>query len=267
MEYSIGDVSALLNLSRDMIRYYEKQGSIHSKRNEKNNYRIYDTMDVFWLLEAIQHRSWGISIGDISDLRMSEYAVGTERYLAQAAQSLEKEAEYKLMLASRLRQIRSRIAVSMANVGNFWVMEQPETYRCHLVTGRGDEYERINMSQEASRLVFSNENLPFFDSGLTVRDEEAEWEMVIEKQYADGLGLRLPDDFSFVPASVCLCTHVDLGEIGRFDNSQLRVLDAWARRHSFTPKAGESVRGILLGRGVENDSFHRIVRLCLPIKI
>lgn len=47
MEYTIGEVSELLNLSRDMIRYYEKQGAIHSKRNETNNYRTYDDMEVF----------------------------------------------------------------------------------------------------------------------------------------------------------------------------------------------------------------------------
>ena len=50
--YSIGEVSTLLNLSRDMIRYYEKQGAIRASRGAENNYRRYDSMEVFWLLEA-----------------------------------------------------------------------------------------------------------------------------------------------------------------------------------------------------------------------
>ena len=40
--YSIGEVSTLLNLSRDMIRYYEKQGAIRASRGAENNYRRYD---------------------------------------------------------------------------------------------------------------------------------------------------------------------------------------------------------------------------------
>lgn len=79
MNYSIGEVSELLHLSRDMIRYYEKQGTIHSKRNKTNNYRYYDEMDIFWLLEAMQHKSWGINISDISKVRMNQYAEQTRQ--------------------------------------------------------------------------------------------------------------------------------------------------------------------------------------------
>lgn len=54
MNYTIGEVSDILNLSKDMIRYYEKQGVIQSHRNTANNYRYYDTDVIFWLLESIQ---------------------------------------------------------------------------------------------------------------------------------------------------------------------------------------------------------------------
>ena len=67
MEYSIGEVSNILNLSKDMVRYYEKQGAIKASRNPENNYRTYETMEVFWLLEAVQHKSWGIPISEIAE--------------------------------------------------------------------------------------------------------------------------------------------------------------------------------------------------------
>lgn len=48
MEYKIGEVSKILNISKEMIRYYEKQGILKPSRKEDNNYRTYSVMDVFY---------------------------------------------------------------------------------------------------------------------------------------------------------------------------------------------------------------------------
>lgn len=40
-EYSIRELSELLGISREMVRYYEKCGVISLSRNNENNYRIY----------------------------------------------------------------------------------------------------------------------------------------------------------------------------------------------------------------------------------
>ena len=50
MEYKIGEVSKILNISKEMIRYYEKQGILKPSRKEDNNYRTYSVMDVFLLI-------------------------------------------------------------------------------------------------------------------------------------------------------------------------------------------------------------------------
>lgn len=49
MEYKIGEVSKILNISKEMIRYYEKQGILKPSRKEDNNYRTYSVMDVFFI--------------------------------------------------------------------------------------------------------------------------------------------------------------------------------------------------------------------------
>ena len=54
--YSIGEVSTLLHLSRDMIRYYEKQGAIKASRGTGNNYRKYAPMEVFQRYETTNIR-------------------------------------------------------------------------------------------------------------------------------------------------------------------------------------------------------------------
>ena len=73
MDYSIRDVSEILNLSREMIRYYEKNGVISPRRNDENSYRSYSIFDIFMLLDTLQYRSWGIQIKGIQDLRQEDF--------------------------------------------------------------------------------------------------------------------------------------------------------------------------------------------------
>ncbi len=62
MEYQIRDIAELLNISKQMVRYYEQNGVINPKRMEGNNYRGYDIMDYFALGEAISLSRFNINI-------------------------------------------------------------------------------------------------------------------------------------------------------------------------------------------------------------
>lgn len=263
--YSIGEVSTLLNLSRDMIRYYEKQGAIRASRGAENNYRRYDSMEVFWLLEAMQHKSWGVPISEISGIRNHEYTINTEQFLGEEVRRIRKNIHYQELLAQRLEQLRLNMLLSMKNIGCFWVEQIPASYCCHLVTGRGDEYDRINLSETSSSFIFTDQHLPFIDSALMVENERVEWEMALQDRYADAFKEEIPDDFVRVPGGLCLCTHIDIGEIGSFDHEVFSVLPEYAVSHGFRVPYGARIRGIILGRGYENGEFRRIVKIHLPV--
>ena len=265
MEYTIGEVSSLLNLSRDMIRYYEKQGAIRAKRNSENRYRSYDTMELFWLLEAMAHKSWGLPIGEIQGIRQEQYARNTQAFLEEEIEKLERETRFKTLLAERLKQVRDYTALSAVNIGNFWVQRVPACFCCHLVTGRGDEYGQITMSEALSRFVFSERMLPFFDSGFTLNGDRVDWQMRIEESWLRKLSDQLPEGFERYDEALCLCTHVDIGEVGNFDPSIFQAIRGYAAERGYAEKAGASIRGFLLGRGYESGSFRRIVRYFLPL--
>ena len=265
MDYSIGEVSALLNLSRDMIRYYEKHGAIHACRKENNNYRTYDSMEVFWLLEAMQHKSWGIPISEIEGIRGNTYTISTSSFLRAEAAKMADEISYKTLLRQRLDQLSSNLRLSMKNLGNYWVEEIPAVYRCHLVAGKEDVYDQINLSQEQSRFIFSDRMLPFFDAALTHCADHIDWEMSIQEDYVQQLGVTVPEGFYRIPAGPCLCTNADIGEIGQFNTDAFRGLCEYLGTHNYTVPDGAPIRGIILGRGFENSTFHRIVKIFHPV--
>ena len=45
--YTIKDVSELLNIPKSTIRYWDEQGLISTTRNEENGYRTFDLEDLF----------------------------------------------------------------------------------------------------------------------------------------------------------------------------------------------------------------------------
>lgn len=271
MNYSIGEVSALLNISRDMIRYYEKQGAIKIGRKSDNNYRKYDSMDVFWLLETMQHKSWGMPINEIAGIRGNDFSSNTEKFLQKEAARLEVEHRYNQMLADRLKSLGDDLILCQLNIGNYWVEKTEPEYRCHLATGRRDEYERIDLNEDASRYFFSERCMPFFECGFSADysiDESngaVEWEMIIRKKYTDVIAETLPEASCEIPGGICLCTYSDIGEIGAFNMQDISALIRYAAARGYSFVQSEKIRARIIGRGYEDNTMRRIIKLCIPI--
>lgn len=265
MKYTIGEVSSIFNISNDMIRYYEKKGAVRSGRNKDNNYRFYSTMNVFWLFEAMQHKSWGLPIHKINDVRLHSFTQETDLFLETQIDTLKKSLQYNTTLQRRLSELKERSFLASHNIGNFWIAQIPACFRSHLVKSHGDEYERIDITQESSRFLFSDELLPFVDSGLTVTGKEVDWEISICADYLRDINVKPLEEFSYIPEQICLCTHVDIGEIGHFNPDVFNVLLAYAQEKNVDIPDHAKIRGHILGRGYEKGSFRRILKLYIPI--
>lgn len=82
MEYQIGALSKLFHISTEMIRYYEKQGLIHSGRNQNNNYRTYSIWEIFSFLEMLKYREMDMSAKDIVRMKEGHYSQHLRRCLS-----------------------------------------------------------------------------------------------------------------------------------------------------------------------------------------
>lgn len=63
--YSISEISKLLNVTVDTLRFYEKKDMIHPKINPNNKYRMYDMYNVLEILDIIFYRNLDISVSDM----------------------------------------------------------------------------------------------------------------------------------------------------------------------------------------------------------
>ena len=55
-QYKIGEISALLGISPETLRFYEKRGLLHPEKSPQNGYRSYSLSDLYRLLDIIFYR-------------------------------------------------------------------------------------------------------------------------------------------------------------------------------------------------------------------
>lgn len=92
----IGQLSERSGLSRDTLRFYEKEGILKSSR-QSNNYRIYQDKDIDRLRFVESARSAGFSLREIQAL------------LKLAASGRGRCADYEPVAKKKLRDIETRI--------------------------------------------------------------------------------------------------------------------------------------------------------------
>ncbi|MDF2887833.1 MAG: hypothetical protein K0R23_2218 [Lacrimispora sp.] len=263
MEYNIKEVSKILNISREMIRYYEKKGMINPKRKAANNYRTYDAMDIFYLMEAIQYQGWNMNIKNIRGMKEENYYAQIVDYLEGYHDQLIKDIEYKTLLVERISQVTDRNKIDLYNLGNYWVKQIPERYAFHFVTGEGDHYERISLQEEICKILFSSANIPFWDVYFDYNEGKEFWGISFEKRYFDKLDTLKKENFKCLPEEYCLCSNVNLGPIGAFHENFYTDILNYLKMKGY--RQNGTLSALLVGRGMEDNGFYRLIELHVPI--
>ena len=114
-EYLIGDMSEIVGVSRDTLRFYEKKGIIKSRKKE-NGYRYYLEEDILRLMFIVYRRKMNQSLEEI------------ERYIKEE-NSLECMKEH---LAMRIKQEEASIQYHQQAIARMQLaerdMDQAEKY-------------------------------------------------------------------------------------------------------------------------------------------
>lgn len=93
----IGELADRAGLSRDTIRFYERNGLVHSTpgKSATNNYRDYPEDNLVWLRFVTGAREAGLSIADLRDI-------------AEAISCETERAEARKVLAAKVDELKAR---------------------------------------------------------------------------------------------------------------------------------------------------------------
>lgn len=264
MKYKIKEIAEAFNLSKQMIRYYEQCGVIAPKRQEDNNYRLYDTMDYFALSEAIALSRFNVNIKDIYALKANDYCNKLSECYRKFIKIADEELKYKSILRERAEELLIRTETAEMNVGNIWIKRVP-AYRLYpLMKSHNDSYGEIEIPAEVNDLISSSDILPFCDGVIELCDNGEQWWLSIKDKYAEQLDLPVRQGYVEVEEQYCICVILNMGQIGAFDAEiiQKEINRIREKNYEITSKP----RSVLLCRGSKDNEFRRLLELQVPIK-
>jgi DNA-binding transcriptional MerR regulator len=132
MKYKIGEVSHIIGISTDLIRYYEKKGVVSPLKDENNRYRYYDAWDVNFLLDCIWYKKMGFGIEEIAKMSNAESYGELVTHLNKQAEEIKESVAYQQLLLDRIEKHTESVAKIKEDLG-----------RLELVTSR-DHYYYLN---------------------------------------------------------------------------------------------------------------------------
>lgn len=103
----------------------------------------------------------------------------------------------------------------------------------------------------------------FCDGFIEFQSEQDQWWLGIGEHYCAALQAPECGETKRLEEAYCLCTIIDMGEIGRFSSGEVRELIAGIQKKSYS-FTGE-YRAKLLGRGNSHDGLHRLLELQMPL--
>ncbi|TQQ83904.1 MerR family transcriptional regulator [Peptacetobacter hominis] len=113
--YSISEVSKMLNITIDTIRFYEKKNMIHPTINPNNRYREYDLGNILEILDIIFYRNLDLSVSDM-------YSIMNENDEKMILSLLEKKSaetkiriKYEQQLIKKLDYLCSVLKPAISN--------------------------------------------------------------------------------------------------------------------------------------------------------
>lgn len=264
-QYKIGDVSEILNLSNEMIRYYEKCGAIKPVRDEKSQYRIYSISDIFSLMECLYYKSWGIKIKDITDIIYNDIHGRSLENIINYQKKLNEDIQYLLLKNQRLNQIIENQKTFKFNLGNYWVKKVKSRRVFEFVLREGKSFGRITTDKNTGKVLFSDDYIFYFDLFVEMKEDSMEWGFSIEQEYYDKI--EIPKNLKNLvqEEQFCLCTIVRLNFLEELNQECFSSAINYAMNKGY--KISGAPKGILLGRGYVDQMFGRYFEIQIPVEI
>lgn len=244
-EYLIGDVSRIVGLSRDALRFYEKKGVIRANKKE-NGYRYFSDEDIYRLMCIVYRRKMNDSLEEIREsVKDNRSVAGMRRHLEQRI----KEEEEEIL---RRRQSIARMSLSLKDMdciedcmGKYSLKKFPQAY---ILDTCEDIYDGLrqwfSMSSEVSGL-----DMAYFYNMFSVEHES------LENRGTQLLVYRGLEHF--------ISKSFDLSRYPLTDYAAAEKMTEWAEKRGITPSGMLYSNNMSSFLGEETDTYY--LELYMPV--
>ena len=124
-KYKIGDISKMLNIPVQTIRFYEEHGIVQPQKDPETGYRYYDSWDLNNLMDCLHLRGLDFSLSQTEKMINSEdLDTICRNYMIQENELIQKIEAYKIKLDVLSRE-RQKIQQFRQNQGKMRLRKNP----------------------------------------------------------------------------------------------------------------------------------------------
>ena len=256
MSYTIGQVSKLLNIPVETIRYYEFEGLVHPFKNPDNGYRYYGAWDVNFMLEYKKYRSIEFKQQDILSIQQTDTVGDVLCRMRMKENEIENKIKYYQLLKKKVSEINSDISGIDKHLNKYTLCRPPVL---HYIVNRMDYDYDMSSSEMFAKWI---DAYPFVENTLLIENKKINWCFSIEDKWAEALGFDVTGLRTF-ESEKALCTIIK-------SSSGCFAHNVYKNIRQYTDSAGYTVLGNIMGhlllRAHENGDFVRYMKLWIPIK-
>ena len=161
MEYTIGQFSKLLGLNAETLRHYERSGVLGSRRDPKNQYRMYAFEDILPVLSVRQQRSIGMSLADVEAVFNGMTLQQQLEWVEEKERSIDAEIERLTHVKDTFHRFYQRLERSgRSRAENPVVVQEelPNAYQLKIVSANGEQplYQKDLIKKWIDEIYFTH---------------------------------------------------------------------------------------------------------------
>ncbi len=129
MRLTVGEISKVLGIPAETVRYYVREGLIKPEKNAENNYWEYSSEDLLLITDIMFYRDFGLSINSIRTI----FDGLPLEDIGSVIETTKEEINAKIMeytsLLQKIETWRTWYTRELSQIGKFSIDEMPATFR------------------------------------------------------------------------------------------------------------------------------------------
>ncbi len=241
-KYKTGDVSRIVNMPVETIRFFEREGLISPERKEGSSYRIYGATDIEQIMNYRWYRHVGFTAQDSILMTKNGSPDQHIEKMHDAQQEAEKQLHYYELKAQRLQQYNETLISIFSLCSQCAMSIRPEMFCCANLHRYGAE-AHFKFAKELGGCFEEHvEYLTFMDSIFCIRKEnfcenppknEVLWGFGLEMKWIELLKIQTYPKMEHIPPVPSVYTIIRLKKNDSLKEKLQSILLPYLKKHAY----------------------------------